>query len=46
MVYIYPAVGLSWSIREARKRWNDMTGMEMEGGGFVKVCNASMRWTH
>jgi len=36
-VYIYPAVGLSWSIREASELWNDLTGMEK--GGFVKVCN-------
>ena len=33
-VYIYPAVGLSWSIREASELWNDLTGM-VKGGSCV-----------
>ena len=35
-VYMYPAVGLSWSIREASELWNDLTGME-KGGGCESV---------
>ena len=30
-VYIYPAVGLSWFIREASELWDDLTGMEKGG---------------